>query len=78
LTRSEIKDFHRAYAEAASRAPEAGIGKLEMHFADGHHGVSFFSPLANNRTDDCGGNLKIGCASITKPWTPSATVWPER
>ena len=58
-------------AQAARRAPEAGIGKLELHFADGYLGASFFAPLANNRAD--GGSLETECASITKPWTPSAT-----
>ena len=56
LTIDEIRDIHRAYADAARRALEAGFQWLEMHFAHGYLGASFFSPLANQRTDEYGGS----------------------
>jgi 2,4-dienoyl-CoA reductase-like NADH-dependent reductase (Old Yellow Enzyme family) len=46
LSIEEIKDIHRAYADAARRALAAGFEWLEMHFAHGYLGASFFSPLA--------------------------------
>ena len=58
LTVDEIKEIHRAYAQAARRALEAGFEWLEMHFAHGYLGASFFSPLANRRTHRYGGSLE--------------------
>ena len=52
----EIAEIHRAYAAAAKRAYEAGYRWLELHFAHGYLGASFFSPLANQRTDAYGGS----------------------
>ncbi|MFL5288730.1 MAG: NADH:flavin oxidoreductase/NADH oxidase, partial [Rhodopila sp.] len=51
LTIDEIKEIHRSYARAAQRALDAGFEWLELHFAHGYLGASFFSPLANQRTD---------------------------
>ncbi len=58
LTRDEIKGIHQSYAHAAQRALEAGFEWLEMHFAHGYLGASFFSPLANRREDEYGGSLE--------------------
>ena len=45
LTREEIGAIHASYANAAKRALAAGFEWLEMHFAHGYLGASFFSPL---------------------------------
>ena len=58
LTVPEIKSLHHAYADAARRALQAGYKWLEMHYAHGYLGASFFSPLANQRTDQYGGSLE--------------------
>ncbi len=58
LTREEIRAIHRAYADAARRAVDAGFEWLELHFAHGYLGASFLSPLANQRTDEYGGSLE--------------------
>ena len=58
LTIEEIHELHQAYAEAARRALAAGFEWLEMHSAHGYLGASFFSPLANQRTDAYGGSLE--------------------
>jgi 2,4-dienoyl-CoA reductase-like NADH-dependent reductase (Old Yellow Enzyme family) len=57
LSRDEIRAIHRAYADAAKRAVEAGFEWFELHFAHGYLGASFFSPLANRREDEYGGSL---------------------
>jgi 2,4-dienoyl-CoA reductase-like NADH-dependent reductase (Old Yellow Enzyme family) len=70
LTVEEIKELHRADAQAARRALEAGFEWLEMHFAHGYLGASFFSPLANQRTDEYGGSLENRLR--LQRWTPCA------
>lgn len=58
LSVEEIGELHRSYAAAARRALAAGYRWLELHFAHGYLGASFYSPLANQRTDAYGGSLE--------------------
>lgn len=74
----EIKDLHRAYADAARRAAEAGFEWLELHFAHGYLGASFFSPLANQRTDAYGGSLENRLRFHLEAIDAVRAVWPER
>ncbi len=76
--RDEIQDLHRAYADAARRALEAGFEWLEMHFAHGYLGASFFSPLANQRTDEYGGSLENRLRFHREALDAVREVWPER
>lgn len=78
LTRDEIKAIHRSYAEAATRAVAAGFEWLEMHFAHGYLGASFFSPLANQRTDEYGGSLENRVRFHVEALDAVRAVWPER
>ena len=78
LTVEEIKDIHRAYADAARRALAAGFEWLEMHFAHGYLGASFFSPLANQRTDGYGGSLENRLRFHREALDAVRAVWPER
>ena len=78
LTVEEIKELHRAYAQAARRALEAGFEWLEMHFAHGYLGASFFSPLANQRTDAYGGSLENRLRFHREALDAVRAVWPER
>jgi 2,4-dienoyl-CoA reductase-like NADH-dependent reductase (Old Yellow Enzyme family) len=78
LTKDEIKSIHRAYAQAAVRALEAGFEWLELHFAHGYLGASFFSPLANKRTDEYGGSLENRLRFHTEALDAVRAVWPER
>ena len=78
LTISEIKDIHRSYAQAAQRALDAGFEWLEMHFAHGYLGASFFSPLANQRTDEYGGSLDNRLRFHREALDAVRAVWPER
>ncbi|HEY4345491.1 MAG TPA: NADH:flavin oxidoreductase/NADH oxidase [Parvibaculum sp.] len=78
LTRDEIKTIHRSYAQAARRAAEAGFEWLELHFAHGYLGASFFSPIANKRTDEYGGSLENRVRFHTEALDAVREVWPER
>ena len=74
----EIEEIHRAYAQAARRALEAGFEWLEMHFAHGYLGASFFSPLANRRTDGYGGSLENRLRFHREALDAVRAAWPER
>ena len=78
LTRDEIKAIHRAYRDAAIRALDAGFQWLELHFAHGYLGASFFSPLANHRTDEYGGSLDNRLRFHLEALDAVRAVWPER
>lgn len=78
LTVDEIKGLHRAYAEAAVRALEAGYQWLEMHYAHGYLGASFFSPLANQRTDQYGGSVENRARFHLEALDAVRAVWPEK
>ena len=74
----EIKGICEAYADAARRALDCGFEWLEMHFAHGYLGASFFSPLANQRTDQYGGNLENRLRFHREAMDSVRAVWPER
>lgn len=78
LTIPEIKAIHRAYRDAARRAAEAGFEWLELHFAHGYLGASFFSPLANRRTDEYGGDLENRLRFHLEALDAVRETWPER
>jgi len=78
LSVDEIKDIHKAYAQAARRAMEAGFEWLEMHYAHGYLGASFFSPIANKRTDQYGGSLENRMRFHLEALDAVREVWPER
>lgn len=78
LTVPEIKAIHRAYRDAARRALEAGFQWLELHFAHGYLGASFFSPLANRRTDAYGGSPENRRRFHLEALDAVREVWPER
>ena len=78
LTREEIRELHRAYADAARRALDAGFRWLEMHFAHGYLGASFLSPLANRRDDEYGGSLENRVRFHREALDAVRAVWPER
>ncbi len=77
LTVDEIKALHRSYADAAVRAREAGYQWLEMHYAHGYLGASFFSPLANRRTDQYGGSVGNRARFLIEALDAVREVWPE-
>ncbi len=78
LTRDEIHAIHQLYADAARRALDAGYEWLELHFAHGYLGASFYSPLANHRTDEYGGSLRNRARFLIEALDAVREVWPER
>ncbi len=58
MTRDEIVRVRIDFAAAARRAAAAGFEWLELHFAHGYLAQSFFSPIANKRTDKYGGSFE--------------------
>ena len=78
LSVEEIKGLHQSYKLAAKRALDAGFEWLEMHFAHGYLGASFFSPIANHRIDQYGGSLENRCRFHLEALDAVREVWPER
>ncbi|GGE22163.1 NADH:flavin oxidoreductase/NADH oxidase [Polymorphobacter glacialis] len=78
LSRAEIRQLHKDYASAAIRAHQAGFEWLELHFAHGYLGASFFSPLANQRTDEYGGSVENRLRFHLETLDAVREVWPER
>lgn len=77
LTVDEIKALHKSYADAAYRALEAGYKWLEMHYAHGYLGASFFSPIANQRSDAYGGSVENRLRFHLEALDAVREVWPE-
>lgn len=77
LTVEEIAAVHRQCADAARRALDAGYRWLEMHFAHGYLGASFYSPLANRRTDGYGGSKANRARFLLEAMDAVREVWPE-
>ena len=78
LSRAEIRQLHKDYASAAKRAHQAGFEWLELHFAHGYLGASFFSPLVNQRTDEYGGSAENRLRFHLETLDAVREVWPER
>ena len=57
---------------------DAGVEWLELHFAHGYLGASFFSPIANKRTDEYGGSLGNRIRFHLEALDAVRDVWPER
>ena len=77
-TQEDIHELQTKFAQAARRAEEAGFQWLEMHYAHGFLGASFFSPLANNRTDQYGGSAENRGRFLVETFDAVREVWPER
>jgi 2,4-dienoyl-CoA reductase-like NADH-dependent reductase (Old Yellow Enzyme family) len=58
LSRAEIEDLIGAFGIAARVCSEAGFDGVEPHGAHGYLLNQFFSPVANERTDEFGGDLE--------------------
>ena len=58
MTRAEIQELVRAYADATRRCREAGFDAVEVQTASDYLLGSFLSPVTNRRTDEYGGSLE--------------------
>lgn len=58
LSLEGIERLIEAFAEGASRAKEAGMDGIDLHYTSGYLITQFLSPLTNVRTDRYGGSLE--------------------
>lgn len=74
-----IEDIERVKADfvaAAQRALDAGFEWLELHYGHGYLASSFFSPHANQRTDQYGGNAENRGRFLLETLIVVREVWP--
>lgn len=76
LTLSEIEGLAQAFRAAAARALAAGFEILEIHGAHGYLVHSFFSPIANRRSDSFGGSLENRMRFPLMVADAVRSVWP--
>lgn len=77
MTIQEIARVRTDFVAAAKRAKDAGFQWLVLHFAHGYLAQSFFSPLANKRTDEYGGSFENRARFILETLEAVREVWPE-
>jgi len=72
----EIQRVQQAMVRAAERARDLGFEWIQLHFAHGYLAQSFFSPLANQRTDEYGGSPENRNRYLLKTFQAVRKVWP--
>ena len=77
MSLADIARVRDDFVAAARRAWEAGFEWLELHFAHGYLGQSFFSVHANQRDDPYGGNLENRSRFLLETLVAVRAVWPE-
>lgn len=78
MTLDDIARVRTDFAAATRRAREAGFEWLELHFAHGYLGQSFFSVHANQRTDQYGGDAAGRSRFLFETLEAARAEWPER
>ncbi len=77
LTQAEIGQVQSAFKAAASRALAAGFEWLEIHAAHGYLIHSFYSPIANQRSDRYGGSFENRTRFLVETACAVREAWPE-
>jgi 2,4-dienoyl-CoA reductase-like NADH-dependent reductase (Old Yellow Enzyme family) len=77
MTLDDIARVRQDFVAAAKRAREAGFEWLELHFAHGYLGQSFFSTHSNQRDDAYGGSLENRSRFLLETLAAVREVWPE-
>ncbi len=77
MTLADIERVKADFVAAAKRALAAGFEWLELHFAHGYLGQSFFSTWSNKRTDAYGGDLDGRARFLLETLAAVREVWPE-
>jgi 2,4-dienoyl-CoA reductase-like NADH-dependent reductase (Old Yellow Enzyme family) len=78
MTSADIQRVQQDFVDAAVRARDAGFEWLELHFAHGYLGQSFFSNHANARKDAYGGSFENRSRFLLDTLRAVRRVWPER
>jgi 2,4-dienoyl-CoA reductase-like NADH-dependent reductase (Old Yellow Enzyme family) len=77
MTKADIEHVKSDFVAAAKRALAAGFELLELHFAHGYLAQSFFSPIANKRTDEYGGSFESRIRFLVETFSAVRAVWPD-
>lgn len=77
MTLDDIARVREDFVAAAKRALAAGFEWLELHFAHGYLGQSFFSTHSNQRDDAYGGSLENRSRFLLETLAAVRKVWPE-
>jgi len=77
MTLDDIARVRQDFVNAAVRAREVGFEWLELHFAHGYLGQSFFSAHSNQRDDVYGGSLENRSRFLLETLKAVREVWPE-
>lgn len=77
MTLEDIARVREDFVAAATRARDAGFEWLELHFAHGYLGQSFFSSHSNRREDAYGGSLENRSRFLLETLAAVRKVWPE-
>lgn len=77
MTLDDIARVRADFVAAARRARDAGFEWLELHFAHGYLGQSFFSVHSNQRDDAYGGNFDNRSRFLLETLAAVREVWPE-
>jgi 2,4-dienoyl-CoA reductase-like NADH-dependent reductase (Old Yellow Enzyme family) len=78
MTKDEIARVQDDFVSAAKRALAVGFEWLELHMAHGYLAQSFFSPIANKRTDEYGGSFENRARFLIETLQAVRRVWPEK
>jgi len=78
MTLDDIARVQQAFVDSTRRALSAGFEWLELHFAHGYLAHSFYSPIANQRTDHYGGSFDNRIRFMLETATAVRQVWPEK
>ncbi|WP_153116384.1 NADH:flavin oxidoreductase/NADH oxidase [Rhodocyclus tenuis] len=76
MTLDDIARVRGDFVAAAARARDAGFEWLELHFAHGYLGQSFFSPHANQRDDAYGGSFESRSRFLLETLAAVRQIWP--
>ncbi len=77
LSIDEIKGVQQHFVDAAKRADQAGFDLVEIHGAHGYLLHSFYSPLANKRSDNYGGSFENRIRMLLETTRAVREVWPD-
>jgi 2,4-dienoyl-CoA reductase-like NADH-dependent reductase (Old Yellow Enzyme family) len=72
-----IEKLKNDYAAATNRAEQAGYDVVEIHAAHGYLFHQFYSPLANERTDEYGGSFENRIRLLLEVTEVVRKEWPE-
>jgi 2,4-dienoyl-CoA reductase-like NADH-dependent reductase (Old Yellow Enzyme family) len=78
MAKDEILRVQGDFVAAAKRALAVGYEWLELHYAHGYLAQSFFSPIANKRTDEYGGSFENRARFLLDTLNAVRAVWPEK